>query len=322
MGSTPNSSNPLAADSAKEILNKGRELGFKLAAFTGGEPTLALDNLITLIKHAKSLGYITRVVSNGWWAREEDGASLMLTKLKTAGLDEINMSFDDFHLDLPKGRWKAEQRNLINVAKASSSLGMKFGIGIIKKKKSVVNKEFVVNYLSEELGISKDDVLNKFAFIEDVAARTGRGRQTIADKDIEEREFPITGCVDIGSVYGIHPTGRITACCGHAMFDSDAFDVSNWKVDQDPLKRATEITGKNLVYWWLWALGPQKILRKLGVDVKTSHICDACELLTTRYRNEMLGYFRDHKSDILVNDVLLNPRARETVIMARNKGLL
>ena len=210
VGSTSNSTSPLSLDSSKEILNRGRELGFRPAAFTGGEPTLALDNLITLIKHAKSVGYITRVVSNGWWAKDEDAASLMLTKLKTARLDEINMSFDDFHLDLPKERWKAEQRNLINVARASSSLGMKFGIRIIKKRNSVVIKDFVVNYFSGELGI----------------------------------------------------------------------------------------------------------------NVRISHICYACGLLTTQYRNEMIGYFRDHRSDILVNNVLLNPRARESVIMACNKGLL
>lgn len=62
----------------------------QVVVFTGGEATLHLDALKKGLFRAKEQGKITRVVSNGWWAKSPDHALRFLDDLQQAGLDEIN----------------------------------------------------------------------------------------------------------------------------------------------------------------------------------------------------------------------------------------
>ena len=120
-------------------------------------------------------------------------------------------------------------------------------------------------------------------------------------------------------MYGLHPDGRITVCCGHAIFSTDAYDIGNWKMEDKPLQKARERASKNLIYWWLWTTGPKKILKEIGVNVRTTHICDACKILMVDHRKELVEYFKNHKDEILINDVLLNTRAQETVELIKKQ---
>ncbi len=57
----------LSVDTVKAILDKAAATGVKIISFTGGEPLMFLDDLITLIKHAGNIGiaYI-RTGTNGY----------------------------------------------------------------------------------------------------------------------------------------------------------------------------------------------------------------------------------------------------------------
>ncbi len=306
----PKRSKPFPYDVIKSLLNEGKDLGFKLAVFTGGEPTLDMDKLLKSINYAKKLGYITRVITNGWWAKTYDETIDILYKMKKAGLDELNTSFDDYHLDLPKKRWITDPLFLVNMSKATIDLDIRFAIAIIQNSHSIINKDFVVRYLSLFLGMSISEIEKRFKFVVDLPARVGRGKSI---KDITQRDFPVSGCDDIGMVYGLHPDGRITVCCGHAIFATDAYDIGNWMTDETPLKKAYERASKNIIYWWIWSLGPNKILEKLNIKETTTHLCDACKILMVDHKKELIEYVKKHKEDILVNDILLNTRAQETV---------
>ncbi len=309
----PNRDAPFPLEAIKTLLEEGRQLGFKLVVFTGGEPTLDMDKLLTALKYAKNLGYITRVVTNGWWATTFEKTMEILSKMKNAGLDELNTSFDDYHLDIPKRRWPAEPIQFINIAKASIKLNIRLGIGLIYDNTSLITKDFAMKFFSLFLGLTPQEVEEHFKFVVDVPARVGRASTEIPDEETLERELPVSGCDDIGKVYGLHPDGRITVCCGHAIFSTDAYDIGNWKTEEKPLQKAKERASKNLIYWWLWTTGPKKILRKIGINKRTTHICDACKILMVDHRDELIEYFKNHKDEILINDILLNTRAQETV---------
>lgn len=67
--------------------------------FSGGEPTLLGDELLKTISYCASLGIMTRMVTNCFWAKNDSAAERMLKTLRSSGLDEINISLDDYHAE-------------------------------------------------------------------------------------------------------------------------------------------------------------------------------------------------------------------------------
>ena len=67
--------------------------------FAGGEPTLLGDELLNAIAHTDSLGISSmHLVTNAYWAVSPKQARAKLIELREAGLAELNISADDFHL--------------------------------------------------------------------------------------------------------------------------------------------------------------------------------------------------------------------------------
>jgi len=77
----------LDTPSLKTILTQLSEAGFRVAKFTGGEPTLRRD-LIDIVDFSTHLFPETRIITNGW------NLSKTASKLKQAGLKIIEISLD------------------------------------------------------------------------------------------------------------------------------------------------------------------------------------------------------------------------------------
>jgi hypothetical protein len=69
-----------------------------VVVFTGGESFIYLSEILDLCQYAKSLGLRTRIVTNGYWARTPDEAARMIERIVRDGVDELFVSFDEFHL--------------------------------------------------------------------------------------------------------------------------------------------------------------------------------------------------------------------------------
>ena len=55
------------------------------------------DDLVEAVGFASRLKIKTRCVTNGFWAKSEHAGRRILTELKKAGLNELNISTGDFH---------------------------------------------------------------------------------------------------------------------------------------------------------------------------------------------------------------------------------
>lgn len=75
-------------EAKEKIFSPLKQLGGKSIGFTGGEPLLRED-IFDMIRYAKSLGFITSLVTNGMLVDEN-----MALKLKNAGIDKIQISLD------------------------------------------------------------------------------------------------------------------------------------------------------------------------------------------------------------------------------------
>mgnify|MGYP001207950248 CR=1 FL=1 len=64
---------------------------------TGGEPWIRRDTTLKTIRLAHSLGLVSSMISNGYWARTDEEARRVFSQLEEAGLDKLAVSFDGYH---------------------------------------------------------------------------------------------------------------------------------------------------------------------------------------------------------------------------------
>lgn len=81
--------NELSTEQWLEVLRQGRALGAAQLGFSGGEPLLR-DDLEQLVAAGNRLGYYTNLITSGIGLTEQ-----RIAAFKTAGLDHIQLSFQD-----------------------------------------------------------------------------------------------------------------------------------------------------------------------------------------------------------------------------------
>ncbi|MGF6297393.1 coenzyme PQQ biosynthesis enzyme PqqE [Paraburkholderia sp. WC7.3d] len=73
----------------RDVITQARSMGAAQIGFSGGEP-LVRDDLETLVAHARGLGFYTNLITSGVGLNET-----RIARLKEAGLDHIQLSFQD-----------------------------------------------------------------------------------------------------------------------------------------------------------------------------------------------------------------------------------
>jgi len=255
----------------------------QVIVFTGGEPTLHLEHLKNSLRCAHELGFTARIVTNAWWANNYECAKSFLSELYSYGLEELNISYDDFHLP-----WLSKyggERNIINAARAGVDLGLRVLIAITKVKNSKISSQYLRRMLKNE------GLFTSVEFLEDFIAPIGRG------KNLETvRNFTDTGCTDAGTVLTVHPNGKLVLCCGHVISTPAIEMLTIGDLKTENLGDLVTRMQRNTLYWWIFLRGPCNILRKLS-NQEIYHKCEACYLLGTKYRERLLA-LSSKKEDI------------------------
>jgi organic radical activating enzyme len=316
VGSSPRTILPMP----REILDKAFE-GLKavptakVVVFTGGEPTLRLEMLLEGIRMAKEKGLRVRIVTNGWWASSIPKAQEMVGKLKAAGLDEINTSYDDFHMPFTKFN------RIVNLVRVSHAAGLAIGMGVIADNDAKYNTKTIRAELSQGLGIPEDELDDYVTILEDKPAPTGTGASLDVSQLDAGKKLDL-GCAEVMKTISIHPNGGVKVCCGHAMFYAKDLNLGN--LNDESLTEMLKRGQGNLLYWWLHMLGPKRILEKIGVKGTYSHICHACNELLTKHRDAAIEYLVAHRNDVMANDVLLSDTMRHVaqVVLESKEDIL
>lgn len=290
----------------------------KLVAFSGGEPTLYLDELLYGIEYAHKKGFITRLVTNAWWARTYEEANKLIGVFKAHGLDEINVSYDDFHAKFIK------VDNVANLVKAALENSLRVAIGVICLLDSYYTADNIKKILSEKIGIPITELEKRVVFIEDQPTPVGGASDiyvTKTDKFVHNDIKCELGCVNIGRVLALLPNGDVKVCCGHAVFqqENDPFLLGN--IMNERLINMVRKAQQTLFYWWLHLRGPKKILEKIGVREQYVNLCHACEVIIKKYARQVYEYMLKHKYEILINDILLSDNITRLEKVLRKLGL-
>lgn len=273
--------------SLKQITNFINEasitLGNKLkgVVFTGGECFTLGRDLVEAVRIAHNLGYSTRCVSNGYWARTKDTARKRLSELKTAGLDELNISTGDNHQ-----QWVPFQ-SVLNAVDVASDLGINSLIVVEGFKEA---KFKIADILSNDRFRDIDKrskISSKFGnvgSISNIWIPMHKGTKITQEKEYyitEKKAKQSEGCDSVLTTLGINPFGQIIDCCGLTMEYIPEMKLGVYK--QGNLKEAFDNQFNDFMKIWLWVEGPIKILyyaTRKNNEIKfvndISHPCQAC----------------------------------------------
>jgi hypothetical protein len=97
---SPRASGTFTSDQIRQVLEQGREIdSIRSIYFEGGEPFLYHPVLVEGLRLARSMGFATGIVTNGYWARSLPDATLWLRPILETGCDDLSISDDEFHND-------------------------------------------------------------------------------------------------------------------------------------------------------------------------------------------------------------------------------
>jgi len=275
---------------SRELLHKAITEAAKIPSiavvvFTGGESTLYFDLLVEGIKLASELGFVTRLVTNAWWASSVERAREYLVKLREAGLQELNISYDRFHAPflVKYGGFQ----NVLNAASVALELGIITLIGIAELRTLEGSTIEEVKKRLREAGL--DDIM----VIQDTPSRLGRAA-TLPSDMLPEDNVPKENirCLNAMDTIAVLPNGDVTLCCGHII----ALPEASWFVTLGNLRDLSLVDivtkmRRNALAMALRFAGPLKLLKKLGEEnpPKFYSLCEVCYYIATQKRRELDG---------------------------------
>lgn len=281
---------------AKQIIAAVDEIHSKtplsVVIFAGGEPTLLGNELLDAIAHVEGNGIVSRVVTNGFWATSFASASKMLTRLREAGLREINISCDDFHLP-----FIAIDR-LANAWKASKTMGFDaVVIANAHSPRSVLTSELICQVLGEDIPFVYDDLGENqgpkppadgstFYLLSNARLqRLGRTKEWIKDEDLQYPESQSKlnrGCPWILKSLAISPTNHLLSCCGTEANNMRVLDFGD--INSHPLTELLRRAQDSVLVNAIAELGPYYLMQfaiskdpTLSFFSRYSSICEVCE---------------------------------------------
>ncbi|WP_439533921.1 radical SAM protein [Polymorphobacter sp.] len=194
---------------------------FGKVTFTGGEPFMRPDDLEHLIGLCSQLGLATRIVSNGFWAKDKARGMAMLGRMVNAGLTEINFSADRFHLEFLAAE---TLRNALDCADAHGLLRI---VSFVTTGEAEPVEEF-----SRLYGIPQESLFDLRFILDDEEMVRSFGKDHIlvyyggliglgrAERKAHERRYhplPTFGrnrpCGEVVNKPVIYPDGAFQACC-------------------------------------------------------------------------------------------------------------
>lgn len=223
---SPKGTDKMTLKEAKSYIKNAVESfdSLSLLIITGGEPfLLGLNVLEELLKYAKSFNLITRIVTNGYWAKSLNKANEVLERLVCAGLDELNLSTGDEHQAF------VNINNIVYAAIESVKLNLTTVINVESHLNSNFNSDslFEIELFNDFFKQNKNS--EKLKIMSGLWSDLGK-----ADIGIEHDPelLKITqenkkGCDSIFKTFAVFPDGKMTSCCGLTVKEIKELHLGN-----------------------------------------------------------------------------------------------
>jgi len=298
MNSGPERKAKLSAEQICRYVDDATEsTAVRLVIFAGGEPLLLGEDIFRCIEHVRLRALKSRLITNAYWATSPSTASFVLNKLCSAGLDELNISIDDFHLPFinPKRVKIAfdaareldfEAVILVHCSGSTTSFNERELDALIGEK---LPRMFDAN--REAVTFPRPLPRPFLAVSNSTLQAIGRGLDLdLGDPDPfenwPEQARAIGGCPWAVRSPAIAPSGHLVACCGFEVSGNPILDIGDLETRslKDLLNQADNDLPLNVIAFE----GPYAIMDRLKLEepdlpFRPSYrsFCELCQHLVT-----------------------------------------
>ena len=237
----------------------------KMVHLAGGEPFLYFNNLLQTAKNAMQNGFVTSVVTNGFWGYSEESARQKINALADLGLIRVELSCDSFHQEyVPMSTIKKS----IRILKESD-------IEIILRV--VTTHRHMVDYTLRQLN---EDDLDGVTVAGSPMIPMGRALEAV-----DKNDYYLDSDGAYGSCYQmlnltVKADGHVAICCAGSELTKSLW-IGN--IHLRPIDAIVEDAEWNMLIKKLIHQGPSSffgILRGAGLENKIkpsyTNICHAC----------------------------------------------
>jgi hypothetical protein len=285
---SPQQNARLSRDDMLSIIDQVHGLGrLRTVVFTGGEPLLLGRDLLAAIEACAAKGLWSRVVSNAYWAKDARRARRTVATLKAAGLNEINLSCDDYHQEfIPLERIK-------HANEACSAAGLPCLVGHKVMKDCTITVDYLEDFLGHRLARYEPAATcnppNNLISSGYTVPVQGEGMELIPDDDIlyPANDCWTRPCASILQRIIITPHKELSICCG--MISRQVPEIAFGPLGPRTLEELIVVAHRDLIVNWLALEGPYGMMRFIqdkAPDVRFRpryvNICHLCGEILTR----------------------------------------
>ncbi|MEF1255374.1 radical SAM protein [Vibrio sp. M260112] len=280
---SPSIDKTLTYDEIREfIINASQEYpSIKLIVFTGGECFILKEKLFALISMCTEMGFITRCVTNAYWAKNLFRARDYCQKLVDSGIGEINISTGKSHQKY------VYHKTIVNAVKALTEFGIPTLITVEtdSDSSSCFERLRAESLIQEELDKDSPGIkiqVNSWVRF-DKQNEIRQEEQTVSSLNY--------GCDNLFDTVVVTPDKEIAACCGITMSHIDEMNLGHMSQVENYGKQIDDF-----LKIWIKTEGAFQILKHLGVSrdklMTINHPCQACAIL---YKDEEI------KKSLIIN---------------------
>tara|TARA_R110002124_G_scaffold109676_2_gene262752 strand:+ start:17099 stop:18160 length:1062 start_codon:yes stop_codon:yes gene_type:complete len=269
-----------------------------MVAFTGGEPFLHGANLVRYVAAAHARGYQTRIVTSAYFASSAATAQRRLQPLLAAGLDELSISWDDFHEAF------VAFSHVVHLCAAAVALGISVAINSVQSNAT----RWTAQAIRDQLGPLADAVT---VVCESDLNLTGRAAESFTGSDLRDSRF-LGPCPYVLTGPTLSARGDLLACCGVIPNSERLVIAPGSQPGQLAGDIATSLHDPLLL--WLHLRGPYDLLTRAaaerGLEPPAAQTiggnCEACRrLFDADATHGLIDPFLQAHAGTILDEVLL-----------------
>lgn len=268
--SNPHCKEELSVERIKDYIDEAENIQqIQSIAFTGGEPFLSYEKLLSLVMYATSKGKRATCVTNGFWATDYDTAYNKLKELVDAGLKHLSISHDNYHKEYVK------TDNVVTLLKVATHLNLPHTVAMVKIKNEKVSK--IIENLDSALYGSNIQIVP--------CLPAGGAKKTFED-NMFDRTLSSNGlrCIYGGNLV-ISYDGKIYPCCSQMI---TCVDLSIGNFNDLSLTEALKKIKNNSILYLLRNKSMDfftDVLKENGISVP-ERVVNPCELCAFIFKKE------------------------------------
>ncbi|MEI6781333.1 MAG: radical SAM protein [Verrucomicrobiota bacterium] len=304
-GCSPQAPEGIPASRMRSYIEQAAEIhSVKVVVFTGGECFLLGRELDELVKTAADHKFVTRFVSNGYWATSLPAARRRLKTLHECGLREANFSTGEQHARYIRPEY------VRNGAIAAAELGMASLVAVDAFGDSVFDFDAFIDNAEFQKHVDAGTIVLKVS-----PWMRFRGERRLAytkqylQKMEQHRSFGV-GCATLLKVLAVNPAEELGICCGLTLEQIPEMKIGSLR--EHSIRELLVKTPDDFVKIWIYLQGPDAVLRyarqldpSISIPRQQAHTCEVCRYVygNPRIREAVMRQPPENMRDLITQYV-------------------